>query len=147
METTSLQKDPSVIAAGYKAHGMTQREIEELLKYYPKENTLKESTQIFNEKLCETEEAVALRRDTKRVGLGIFSALASLSLFSIAKAAHTCDSPKTMYTAAGLCILFGLYSYSRFVRIGEPLKNEEKRIQKAELKALEKLAKNKERDR
>lgn len=142
-----ISEDPSVIAAGFKARGMTKQEITDLLRYYPQKDSLKEHIGIFHEKLCETEEAVAVRRDTKRVALGIFSALASLSCLSFAKAAHTCTSPKTMYTCIGLSILFGLYSYSRFNRIGEPLKGEEKRVQKAELKALKKLLKNKEKGR
>ena len=146
METTSFKKDASVIAAGFKAKGMTKQEITELLKHYPSKNSPKEDAQIFNEKLCETEENVAFRRDTKRATIGVLSALTSLSLLSISKAAHTCVSPKTMYTCIGLSILFGLYSYSRFNRIGEPLRNEEKRIQKAELKAAQKLANSKERD-
>ena len=111
IDTNKLQ---TVIEANYRARGMTKRDI---------------------------ETDVAFRRDTKRVWMGLLSAITSLTSLCIAKAAHTGHSPKTMYTCMGLFILAGLYSYSRFSRIGETLKNEDKRVRKAELKAFKKLQK------
>jgi hypothetical protein len=141
--TDLISEDPSVIAAGFKARGMTNQEIEKLLKIYPKENATKEQRENFEETLSGVEDSLALRRDTKRISLGFLSGLISLSSISVASAAHTCSSPKTMYTCIGLTILSGLYAYSRFTRIGLPLKNEYKRVHKAELKALKKLIKEK----
>ena len=142
-----ISEDPSVIAAGYKARGMTKEEIQQLLKIHPKENATKEQKENYLEMLSETTDKVLFRHDTRRAGCGIISGAIALSLLSIAKAAHTFSSPKTMYTCIGLSILAGLYSYSRFSRIGFPIKNEEKRIQKAKLKAFNKLQKENVKNR
>ena len=138
IDTNKLQ---TVIEANYRARGMTKREIERLVEIYPRENATKEEKENYKTTLSNIENDVAFRRDTKRVCMGLLSAITSLTSLCIAKAAHTCNSPKTMYTCMGLFILAGLYSYSRFSRIGETLKNEDKRVRKAELKAFKKLQK------
>ena len=141
MTDVNTNKLQTIIAANYKARGMTKQEIERLLEIYPQNNATKEQKENFAITLSNIENEVAFRRDTKRVCMGLLSAIVSLTSISIANAAHTCNSPKTMYTCMGLFILAGLYSYSRFSRLGEPLKNEDKRVRKAELKAFKKLQK------
>ncbi len=145
MTKTISDKSLAIIKATYKAKGMTKQEIDQLMNSYPKEESTKEYKELYKKKLSEIEDAVALRHDIRRVTSSALSALVSLSSLSIAKAAHTCTSPKTMCTCFGLFILAGLYSYSRFSRIGHPSKNEDKRIQKAVTKALNKLQKEKNR--
>ena len=129
------EKELFVKTAGYKAMGFTGPERKRLLDLYPSKEATKEQRDKYAETLSNTLARASDRHDSKQVTQGLLSGFLALSFFSVAKAAHTCHSPKTMWTCLGISILGALYCYSGFKKVGISAEEMERKQQKAEKKA------------
>ena len=132
------EKELFVKTAGYKAMGFTGPERKRLLDLYPSKEATKEQRDKYAETFSNTLARASDRHDSKQVAQGLLSGFLALSFFSVAKAAHTCHSPKTMWTCLGISILGALYCYSGFKKVGISAEEMERKQQKAEKKAIKK---------
>ena len=144
MKKNGFEQDKSVVVAGYKAMGMTKKEIENLMRIYPSENSspdvLKQQKQKYGEVLERTMIDVVSRHDTKSVMYSVAYAVSALSFLSCVKSAHTCGSPKMMLGFLTLSSACALFSYLQYKKMGIWPGNGAKKIIKSRQKAIEKLA-------
>ena len=144
MQKNKFEQGKSVVFAGYKAMGMTKREIEKLLNIYPSDITcsskmMQQQREKYEEALVKTMINVASRQDVRSVMHGLGFGVSALFFLSCSKSAYTCGSPKMILGFLALSSACVLFSYLQYKKLGIWPASRAKKIEKARQKAIKKL--------